>query len=102
MKDDLFFYPYPYRYCDTMEPAIILLADASYRNDQVFHVAARHSSLTRGNEMFTREKELLPVNMFLCFHLTESELDVWRAFDLCPVVKIWHTGDRFFTEHVAP
>ena len=82
-------YYWAYRYADTNEPALVLLADSAFQNDQILSVALFSPMLTRKADTFETLGDPLR-----SVRLSEAELDTWRAFELCPVVKVEVNDDH--------
>ena len=82
-------YYWAYRYADTNEPALVLLADSAFQNDQMLSIALFSPMLTRNDVSFATLGDPLR-----SVRLSEAELDTWRAFELCPVVKVEVNDDQ--------
>jgi len=75
IMNDYKFY-WAYRYADTDEPALVLLADSIFNNNHMAYLAG------------TSPWRIRKKTSMLSTRISECELDVWRVFELCPVIRV--------------
>lgn len=69
-------YYWAYRYADTDEPALVLLATSAFQNDHMAHLAGTSPWRVRRDTSICSTR------------ISEAELGTWRAFELCPVIWV--------------
>ena len=67
-------YYWAFRYADTNEPALVLVADSAFQNDQMLSIAFCSPMLVRK----VTDMPMIPGDALLSVPLSEAELDMWR------------------------
>ncbi len=92
-----------FRYRDTGEPAMIVFsedADLPISDDHVKLLVSESPMLARKMK-YNQPVSMVPTSV----RMNEAELDMWLAFELCPVLRIYLVDPSigwFRTEQIKP